>query len=257
MPRRSVLRVGPVVTRYRGNVIGRWIARHPVAAQVLLILAAVALVAFLMGCGAAPATGPTAVQAPVATPAPASPFTTALAFGYEQEHRARLVRAGVGQCFALVLDPSFTRSELDLIHAAALAVTAATGDDIVYAPGCSATVRIERDGAHRLVDGTPVTGYAGLAYIDAIDGRVVGGRVIVNPDFVRSKVVMHELLHVVGFMHPGLPGSVMSDLPIDAPQPARVDVDAWDWMRSVPFGAPGPWVSASSTVGRQTLVVVD
>lgn len=233
------------------NPVGRFIARHPQASEVIAVLVALLLVVVLMGCGSAPrgdVTGPAPI--PAATSAPPSAFTTALAFGYPAEHRARLTRAAVGQCFALRLDPSFTSSEAALIHASALAVTMATGEDVTFSAACPSSIHIEKDGEHRLADGTPITGYAGLAYIDAVDGWVLGGRVILNPDYVRSKVVMHELLHVVGFMHPGLPGSVMSDLPLDAQRPARVDVDAWDWMRAQPHGLAGPWVSSSS-VGRR------
>lgn len=202
---------------------------------------------------------------------PPTPSAEILAVAYGAPRpRARLCRAEIGHCFSVWIDPAFSktaapkaeRSEYDLVLAAMKAVQAMTESSVGFEVGARVVddLRIVKDGSRPYNNGS----YVGLTYPRIESGFCRGGEVVLAPDWVRGKPIMHELCHIIGMCDadkdcvPGAAGSVMSAMPHDSLEPSDLDRAAWAWMRMQSVGKLHPTALLSTLtrdpVGVQPIV---
>lgn len=135
-------------------------------------------------------------------------------------------RPTLGHCFSVWVDPAFSDS-LGIVFEALNEWINATAGQIGFGLGARSVhdLRIVLDGARPVM-----APYAGLAYLHMLGDLVVGGEVVIHPDYVRPKVVLHEVGHILGFADCELRHSVMGGLPIDDARVPDIDRQAWAWL---------------------------
>lgn len=186
----------------------------------------------------------------------------AIVFG-NKEPRPTMRRPRLKHCFSVWLDPKFaeaSQDEHDLIRECMVNMIGATNGDIGFEVDARGTydLRVIRDGARKNPNGTDEEWYSGLAYVNEVGNVVESADIVLNPKYILAKVINHEFGHVLGWMHPNLSGSVMSDLHENAKHPAQIDLDAWAYMREHEPGTLRPGVErAHVTSFHAPRVIVD
>jgi hypothetical protein len=178
--------------------------------------------------------------------------TLAIAYG-SKNPRPRLWRPALGYCFVVWIDPAFTRSETELVRESMVAMIGCTAGDVGFETWLRGPhdVRIVKDGARPY-------NYAGLTYPFVKDDVMVGAEVVIHPQWVRHKVVNHELGHVLGMADAELADSVMGGLDIDAGGPTELDRIAWRYMASLEPGTLRPGLPPGARpFFRTPTVIVD
>jgi len=176
------------------------------------------------------------------------PLAMPLAIIYgNKEPRPTLRRPALRHCFSVWLDPQFAKnqeSEAEMIRKCLVTMIGFTNGDIGFELDARGTydLRIICDGERKNPDGSNNEWYSGLAYVKEENNVVVSAEIVLNPRYIMPKVVNHEIAHVLGFMHPDLSGSVMSDLDDWALEPAKIDRDAWAYAREHEPGTLRPGV---------------
>lgn len=195
----------------------------------------------------------------------ATPETLAIAFG-RNPGRPRLQRPdrpwASAVCFSTWIDPAFAArdGEDKLIREMMARTNERTGRRVVFEPTAGpewAHVRIVLDGSREAG-----LAYAGLAYVNVDQDAIYGGEVVLHPDWVRSKVILHELAHLLGFDHPQeeCRESVMAEMPIDSRDWSGADVACFQWMAEQRPGLPNPAFPPgvrSHAMVRGTIRIVD
>jgi len=189
------------------------------------------------------------------------PFPLATVFG-NKEPRPTMRRPELGHCFSVWLDPQFRKNqphEYDLIRDCMRTMIGCTNGDVGFEVDARAEydLRIICDGARPNPDGSGNEWYSGLTYVTERACVVTYAEIVLNPRYVYPKVINHEFGHAIGFMHPDLSGSVMSDLDHNAPGVAQVDLDAWAWMRGHEPGSLRPGVERGGVAFSAPRVIVD
>lgn len=182
-------------------------------------------------------------------------MTVAIAFGVEPHAKPRLERPPLGHCFTVWLDPAFSDEERVLIGEGLVAMIGLTNGDVGFqvTPDETAAIRIVKDGARPIG-----IAYAGLAYRHVSNYVILGGEIVLHPDWVAHKVVRHEIAHLLGMEHPQQRGSLMSDLPHDSQEIPDVDRVAWRYMAELEPGTLRPGLEGAAAARHQRpYVLVD
>ena len=180
------------------------------------------------------------------------PLSLPLAIVYgNKEPRPTLRRPELKHCFSVWLDPQFKKNnvrEHDLIRDCMVTMIGLTNGDIGFEVNARPNfdMRIICDGERKNPNGSTDEWYSGLAYITEIGCVITYVEIVLNPRYILPKVINHELGHGIGFEHPNLSGSVMSDLDDHALKPAPIDYDAWLYMREHDPGTLRPGVDRST-----------